>query len=136
MVIMKFDSSPWIDRLRDDEALTDNLDDDQARRLLGWGERQLDAATSDADAERVLTTMRELNRRAGDGEEPARLLAELERPEPVEVRPATTEEQATAEASAPEPVAEAGGESEPQKKTPTEAPSSSTEINKRPSSTS
>jgi hypothetical protein len=102
-----FDSSPWIDRLHDDEALTDNLDDAQAERLLAWGEKELAASTSDDEAERVIAAMRDVNRRAGEGEAPDELIAGLERRERERERDtATAEEPTTAEApTKPEPSA-------------------------------
>jgi hypothetical protein len=113
-----FDSSPWIDRLRDDEALTDNLDDAQAERLLAWGEKELAASTSDGDADRVLAAMRDVNRRAGEGEAPEELIAGLERRE--------RDTAATGEPAAAETPATAGGsataETPPSAKPETPAP--------------
>lgn len=76
------DSSLWLDRLYDDESLTDNLDDSEAERLLRWGESKLAASLSDHDAEAIIDTIRELNRRVGKGEafEPLISLLEVESP--------------------------------------------------------
>lgn|GEM_PF-7063132 len=68
------DNSSWIDRLYSDEALTDNLDDDEARALLAWGEEQLSACGSEADATAIIEAIREINRRVGDGETFAALM--------------------------------------------------------------
>ncbi|MEO5928931.1 MAG: hypothetical protein ABIR47_03270 [Candidatus Kapaibacterium sp.] len=63
------DIQPFLDRLRDDEALTDNLTDEQATPLLAWGESRLEKAATDGEAREVIETIRRINRCVGDGEE-------------------------------------------------------------------
>ncbi|MDB5033570.1 MAG: hypothetical protein JWQ98_811 [Chlorobi bacterium] len=61
------DIQPFLDRLHDDESLTDNLTDEQATPLLAWGEARLEKAATDDEAREVIETIRRINRCAGEG---------------------------------------------------------------------
>jgi len=68
------DKQLFVDRLLEAENLTDNLEDNDANKLLGWGLAQVDglihgAADEDAASEKItslMSVMRTLNSLAGD----------------------------------------------------------------------
>jgi|GEM_PF-3569284 len=66
-----------IERLRDDEGLTDNLGDDEAEVLLQWGERRLALCASEEEAGEVIGMIRAVNREAGRGGRFAELFSQL-----------------------------------------------------------
>ena len=76
------DIQPFLDRLRDDESLTDNLTDEQATPLLAWGEARLEKAATDDEAREVIETIRRINRCAGEGIPPVIPPAEPGAPAP------------------------------------------------------
>lgn len=78
------DSSLWIDRLYSDESLADNLTDAEAERLLRWGESRLAACASEEEARSLFDTIRELNRRTGEGEPFESLISALESESPLD----------------------------------------------------
>ena len=57
----------WIDRLYDDESLTDNLTDAEAARILKWAESRMTSCSSSEEAEKVIAALRQVNRLAGEG---------------------------------------------------------------------
>ena len=61
-------SDTWIDRLYNDESLTDNLEDDDAERLLSWAESQLMECDSDGAAQQLIESIRLLDHYVGEGE--------------------------------------------------------------------
>jgi hypothetical protein len=58
----------WIDRLYNDESLTDNLEDEDAERLLSWAESQLIECDSDGSAQQLIESIRLLDHYVGEGE--------------------------------------------------------------------
>ncbi len=60
-------NSTWVDRLYTDTSLVDRLDDDEVQRLMTWAESRLESVDSDQEAERLLASIRLLNRYAGEG---------------------------------------------------------------------
>lgn len=64
---MYYDPQLWLDRLFEDESLGGNLTDDERDRLLAWGERRLMACDSDEQAERVVKSMRRIDRLVARG---------------------------------------------------------------------
>lgn len=62
------DSDETIDRLYSDEALTDNLEDDQAEQLLSWAESHLASCGTGKEAARLFDSIRLLNRYVKEGE--------------------------------------------------------------------
>lgn len=57
----------WIDRLYQDASLTDNLQDQDAERLLSWAESQLMECDSDGTARQLLESIRLLDHYVGQG---------------------------------------------------------------------
>ncbi|MBX7216664.1 MAG: hypothetical protein K1X90_06790 [Candidatus Kapabacteria bacterium] len=57
----------WVDRLYADPSLTDNLQDNDAERLLSWTESQLMECDSDGTARQLIESIRLLNRYVGQG---------------------------------------------------------------------
>ena len=80
------DSSLWLDRLYSDESLTDNLADSDAERLLRWGESRLASCNSEPQAEAIVDTIRDVNRRVGEGEEFEPLICRLELESPLDAQ--------------------------------------------------
>jgi hypothetical protein len=74
-----FNPDPFLDRLHNDESLTDNLTDDEAEQLLAWAEGCLEVASSEEGAELIIDDLRRLNHDVGDGKEFGELFAALER---------------------------------------------------------
>ncbi len=104
------DNSSWIDRLYSDESLTDNLDDDDARSILAWGETELESCRSEADAEGIIGAIREINRRVGDGETFAALMlppraATAPLPQSDAITPAANAAAGSTPTDAPDPTA-------------------------------
>jgi hypothetical protein len=62
------DREQSINRLYNDESLTDNLADDEAEELLSWAESHLASLGTDKDAERLLDSIRLVNRYVKEGE--------------------------------------------------------------------
>lgn len=56
------------ERLSNDESLTDNLTDDEAKCLIAWAETRCGTEISDEQGEKLIAAIRELNRRVGQGE--------------------------------------------------------------------
>ncbi len=67
------DKQPWIDRMREMENLTDELEDPDAKWLLNWGIDQLDSLLQPAASEKaadekfglLMDILRKINRMAG-----------------------------------------------------------------------
>jgi hypothetical protein len=61
--------SDLLERLYNDESLTDNLTDDQAQCLYAWAGHMPERPASGEDAEAVIAAIRRLNRDVGEGAE-------------------------------------------------------------------
>lgn len=57
----------WIDRLYQDSALTENLQDQDAERLLSWAESQLMECDSDGAARQLMESIRLLDNYVSQG---------------------------------------------------------------------
>jgi hypothetical protein len=62
------DNNLWIDRLYSDAGLTSNLHDADAEQLLRWAESQLENLDSEQEAERLLASLRLVNRYVREGQ--------------------------------------------------------------------
>lgn len=81
----------WVDRLYADPSLTDNLQDNDAERLLSWTESQLMECDSDGAARQRIEAIRLLNHYVGQGRPFDELFLALKANTP-ELHPATTAE--------------------------------------------
>ena len=61
------DTNTWIDRLYDDEALTEGLDDAEAQQILSWAENHLATCESEQDALHLIEAVRLLGRYVHEG---------------------------------------------------------------------
>jgi hypothetical protein len=71
------DTNPWIDRLYDDETLTDGLNDDDAELVMSWAENHLAACFSEQEALHLLDQIRLMSRYVEEGEPFEQLFAAL-----------------------------------------------------------
>jgi hypothetical protein len=62
------ESNRWIDRLYDDEAMTDGLADNEAEMVLSWAENHLATCESEQEALHLLDNVRLLSRYVQEGE--------------------------------------------------------------------
>lgn len=73
------DISLWIDRLYEDESLSDNLEQEEAQRLFSWAEKRLSECVSNEGAETIIGVVRRVGRLVEQGASFERLLAILEK---------------------------------------------------------
>jgi hypothetical protein len=82
-------TNTWIDRLYEDEGLTDGLADDDAELLLSWAENRLATCESDQDALHLFDALRLLSRYVEEGENFDHLFAALKANSTGQADPAT-----------------------------------------------
>ena len=61
------DTNTWIDRLYDDESITDGLDDAEAEQILSWAENHLTTCESEQDALHLINDVRLVSRYVQEG---------------------------------------------------------------------
>lgn len=61
------DTNVWIDRLYDDETITEGLEDVEAEQVLSWAENHLATCESEQDALHLLNDVRLLSRYVQEG---------------------------------------------------------------------
>jgi hypothetical protein len=61
------DTNTWIERLYDDESITDGLADLEAEQVLSWAENHLATCESEQDALHLLNDVRLLSRYVQEG---------------------------------------------------------------------
>ena len=71
------ETNVWIDRLYEDEALTDGLADGEAELVLSWAENHLATCENEQDARHIIDAVRLLSRYVQEGEHFEQLFAAL-----------------------------------------------------------